>query len=306
MVQRPPVLAPVLAQVLAPQVGERSLKETRWGGTRLAALHGRADLAGRPIGESWEFSTIANHSSRALDRPLPEVLGSPLPFLVKLIDTARWLSIQVHPDDSDDELGKEEAWVVLDAAPGAHVLAGLRSGVTASQLVAAARHALHDPSRADALVACLQQIPVCAGTVVLVPAGTLHAIGPDILLAEIQQPADRTFRLFDYGSGRTLHVQQALDTMVAASQPQVWYPDALPRELRGKHLFLDVVRDDQRTIMVPRVPTVVVPVKPTVRLFHDGAEESLDPGQLRLCVSGSVDLTVDGAGLAVLGHACDV
>jgi mannose-6-phosphate isomerase class I len=143
---------------------------------------------------------------------------------------------------------------------------------------------------------------VRAGTVVLVPAGTLHAIGPEILLAEVQQPVDRTFRLFDYGSGRTLHVQQALEAVVPSVTPTVWHPGDPRDELRGRHLTLNLIRDGHHTVAPDDTPAVIIPVRRPVQLEHDGGVSDLAPGELRLCVSGPVHLRVGADGLGVVGR----
>ncbi|MEM6996038.1 MAG: hypothetical protein AAF721_36360, partial [Myxococcota bacterium] len=110
-----PKLCPPL---IRPEPGPTTLKVTRWAGTRLAALRGAEDVAGA-IGESWEFSTLPGSVSRACGEPLDTLLGAPLPWLAKLIDTAAPLSIQVHPTDDvvSGAPGKEEAWIILEAEP---------------------------------------------------------------------------------------------------------------------------------------------------------------------------------------------
>ena len=217
--------------VLRPEVGPHTLRVTRWGGDRLQA---RYSAATKGIGESWEFSTMPNAPSRALGQPLAAVLGRPLPFLVKLIDTALDLSVQVHPGPDPDlkHPGKEEAWVVLAAAPNAAVFAGLAPGCTPHQLIAA----VGDPQaegRAQAVFRCMNRVPVAPGTCIVVPSGTVHTIGANILLAEVQQPADVTYRLYDYGSGRKLHLEHAKSAIRAEAQPLVWQPNAHNRVAGG-------------------------------------------------------------------------
>jgi mannose-6-phosphate isomerase len=180
--------------------------------------------------ESWEVSdrpggasVIANGPLRG--RPLPEAIsawgaelagrGAPpgrFPLLVKLIDAHERLSLQVHPDEeSAARLGgeaKTEAWHVLEAAGEACVYAGLNPGVTPAQF----REALRGPAVAD----LLRRVPVAAGDTLFVPGGRPHAIGEGCLLLEVQQNADTTFRLYDWGRvgtdgrARPLHVAKAL------------------------------------------------------------------------------------------------
>ena len=128
-------------------------------------------------------------------------------LLLKLLFTNQPLSIQVHPDDAYAQSngllnGKTEAWYVLSAAPGAKVALGLKYHVTAEQL----RHAVHDGSISD-LVAWQE---VHSGDTISVSAGTIYAIGAGLVIAEIQQRSDTTFRLFDHGRGRELHVENAV------------------------------------------------------------------------------------------------
>jgi mannose-6-phosphate isomerase len=135
-------------------------------------------------------------------------------LLLKLLFTSQPLSIQVHPDDAYAQSmglpnGKAEAWYVLSAAPEAKVALGLKRGLTPRQL----RQAIDDGSISE-LVAWQA---VCAGDTIFIPAGTIHAIGAGLVVAEIQQRSDVTFRLFDHGRDRDLHVEDAI--AVADSGP---------------------------------------------------------------------------------------
>ena len=176
-----------------------------WGGERLATL-GRSVDVSPPIGEAW-FGEI----------------GSQNHPLVKLLDVADRLSVQVHPTDElaaelhgAGSIGKREAWVILDAAPGAHLLLGRDPAVSAEQL----QHALESGSDVAPLLA---KISVTAGDVLDVPPGTLHALMPGLLVWEIQQPSDRTYRVSDWGrssSERPLHHAEALRAVNAAATAQ--------------------------------------------------------------------------------------
>lgn len=145
-------------------------------------------------------------------------------LLLKILLTSQPLSIQVHPDDTFAQSiglprGKTEAWYVLSAEPGAAVALGLKHPVTPQQLRLAV---------ADGLVADLVAWrTISAGETVEVPAGTIHAIGPGLVIAEIQQRSDATFRLFDHGRSREIHIDHALTAahMVPAA------PQVLPRNL---------------------------------------------------------------------------
>ncbi|MGY8631349.1 class I mannose-6-phosphate isomerase [Bradyrhizobium sp. 14AA] len=151
------------------------------------------DVAGDLVGELW-FQRAHQPA------PIPALL-------LKLLFTSEPSSIQVHPDDEYARSiglpnGKTEAWYILAAAPGARVALGLRRRLTPQAL----RAAIRDGSIAD----LTQWRPVAKGDIVFVPAGTIHAIGAGIVLAEIQQRSDTTFRLFDHGRQRELHEESAV------------------------------------------------------------------------------------------------
>lgn len=211
---------------------ESYLRPMVWGGRRLASL-GKSLPGDQPYGEAWEISDHASHSSRVGHGPLAghtlrqlmrerrsELLGraangqSTFPLLVKLLDANDWLSVQVHPDDEavrrlwPGEGGKTEAWFVLDAAPDSRIYAGLKPGVDEPQL----RQALACGRVAD----CLHSFTPRPGDCLFLRAGTVHAVGGGVLMAEVQQTSDATFRLFDWnrrdanGRSRALHIEQAL------------------------------------------------------------------------------------------------
>ncbi len=205
-----------------------------WGGRRLSDLL-TAPLPGDgPIGEAWVLSDREDHPSRVADGPLkgrtiaqlldqyPEqVMGTlagrfrQFPLLLKFLDAREMLSVQVHPGDAHRDLlppgetGKTEAWVVLEAGPESRVYAGLKPGATADGL----RRALANGTLADHL-ACFTPK---AGDGVFLPAGTVHALGGGVVVFEVQQNSDVTFRLYDWGhvdartgQPRALQIDQAL------------------------------------------------------------------------------------------------
>lgn len=206
-------------------------KTTIWGGRLLSASWGKmAEADDAPLGESWELSVRKQENVRIQNGPyagktLGEILRLPggksmvspnwdgvnFPLLIKLLDAGRDLSVQVHPDDAfarvwEQDVGKTEMWVILSAEPGARLVWGLLPGVGRDDL----RRAVKE-GRTESV---LRHIPVRAGEVYFVPAGLVHAIGGGILLAEIQQNSDLTYRLYDYGrrdsSGqlRPLHTEK--------------------------------------------------------------------------------------------------
>jgi mannose-6-phosphate isomerase len=180
-----------------------------WGVTDLRPWSD-TDHAGRSIGEICYDRTGPTASAPAL--------------LMKVLLTSQPLSIQVHPDDAFAQSiglpnGKSEAWYVLSARPGAAVALGLKQSMTPVQL----RQAIDDGSIAE----LMSWRTVVAGDAVFVPAGTIHAIGPGLVIAEIQQRSDATFRLFDHGRNRELHVDHAVAAACATTAPS---------QLRPKHL----------------------------------------------------------------------
>lgn len=202
-----------------------------WGGRRMAAW--RQDLPSGPIGESWDLAdhergtsvvaegALAGRTLRELVRDHGRALigaswsGGEFPLLVKLIDATDRLSVQVHPDDElarqlhIGTRGKTECWVVL--ADGGEVFAGLRPGVTKDAFLTALS--------AGRVSECLIRHAVQAGDVVYLPARTVHALGKDTLIYEVQQTCDITFRVDDWGRvgldgrPRQLHLREALATI---------------------------------------------------------------------------------------------
>jgi len=187
-----------------------------WGATDLRPWSTVAPDKG-PTGEIW-------FGREAADAPDPALL-------VKLLFTTAPLSIQVHPDDAFARSlglphGKSEAWYVLSAEPGARVALGLSRSLTADEL----RQAIADGSIAELAV----WRGVRAGDVVAVPAGTIHALGAGLVIAEIQQRSDATFRLFDFGRGRALQVENA----VAVAQPGPAEAPSAPSKLSAARTLL--------------------------------------------------------------------
>jgi mannose-6-phosphate isomerase len=152
-----------------------------------------SDRDGRAIGEVWYERSSSTAAASSL--------------LLKLLFTDEPLSIQVHPDDAFAQSigqpnGKTEAWYVLAAAPGAKVALGLKRRLTPQQL----RHAIDDGSISDLVGWQTARV----GDTIFVAAGTIHSIGAGLVIAEIQQRSDATFRLFDHGRGRELHIENAI------------------------------------------------------------------------------------------------
>ena len=196
-----------------------------WGGTRLARRFGlEGGTAGtEPIGEWWLASvhpkarTIVAGDGRDLstwlsDEGAAHGLPGPddFPVLVKFLDCDERLSLQVHPDDAVARAhgltrGKTEAWYVLDAEPDAAVYLGMAPGTSSAALV----DRLEAGASSDEVLAMLRRLTPRAGDTLLVPAGTVHAIGGGVTLFEVQQSADVTYRLSDWDRGRDTHLAQS-------------------------------------------------------------------------------------------------
>lgn len=201
---------------------------------------------GEPIGEVWLTGDDCRVATGAqtgktlakLFREAPEALlgrqtsSSDSPLLIKVIFPLDKLSVQVHPDDwmahkYGEPRGKTECWYVLAAEPGAQVECGLRPGVTLEQV----RAGIHDGTLENSL----QGLPVSAGDMIFVDAGTVHAIWPGAILLETQQNSDLTYRMFDYGRPRELHIEKSLEaTRLVTRAGKV-----PPRRLADRAILID-------------------------------------------------------------------
>ncbi len=210
-------------------------KDYIWGGRNLEKLGKKLPPEGI-VAESWEISSHPNGVSiidngefsgmpltelikkfgrQVVGKELPEKALQKFPLLVKLIDANDKLSVQVHPSDEyaftheNGELGKNEMWYIIAAKPGAKLIYDLKPGITKEKFVQAVGE--------DRIEECLKSIPVFPGDTLNIPAGLIHAIGAGIVLAEIQQNSDTTYRIYDYqrknGIQRPLHIEKALEVI---------------------------------------------------------------------------------------------
>lgn len=218
--------------MLYPIVFQPIFKDRVWGGRELERLYGKKIPAGAPIGEAWEISDrpndenvivngplagknlrwlMENHAAEILGQARPAAAGR-FPLLCKILDARDKLSLQVHPPASRAaELKgepKTEMWYIADAAPGAELFVGLKRGVTRMEF----EKKIADGNVAD----CFFRVPVRAGDTMFLPSGRVHAIGAGLVIFEIQQNSDTTYRVFDWnrtgldGKPRELHVAQSL------------------------------------------------------------------------------------------------
>jgi len=212
-----------------------------WGGRRLSTLLQKPIGVGDDYAESWEIvdrgpdqsvvrsGALAGRSLQQLVSDFgPQLFGrhavpTRFPLLLKFLDANSDLSVQVHPNDAQGarltppDLGKTEAWWILSAEPGSRLYAGLRDGCTARDF----HHAVAVGRTADCLHVCQPR----AGECYFIPAGTVHALGAGLVVAEIQQASDTTYRLFDWnrtgpdGQPRTLHIEQGLAAIDFSAGP---------------------------------------------------------------------------------------
>ncbi len=230
-------------------------KDYTWGGRKLGDVLDR-DIPEGQVAESWEVSAHPNGPTAVANgdlagRSLAELLDEygvalvgrrnraaldrgRFPLLVKFLDAYEWLSIQVHPNDEhalahEGDFGKTEMWIVLQADPGAELLLGFNRDVEPHELESALRN--------GDLPSLMDRVAVEAGDAFFVPAGTVHALGPGTLLAEIQQSSDTTYRLYDWGRQadggreRPLHIEEGLQaTNFAAIRPGAVHPELLRRD----------------------------------------------------------------------------
>lgn len=272
-----------------------------WGGRRLATL-GKTLPPGN-IGESLESGpdavvdggpfggTTLGDLARTHPRALLGKRGqaaagtfADFPLLVKLIDAHQDLSVQVHPDDEHapaGKRGKTEAWYVLDAAPGAKIVSGVRG-----------------PIALDRIESRLIETVVRPGDVYFVPAGTVHAIGAGVLLYEIQQASDVTWRLYDWGRPREVHVEAAL----AAARPELVASRISPLRIDAHRDVLAACRHFalERLVLVGGSALPAFPEAFRIVTVLDGA---IEIGRVRLCAGASAVLPADLPNHATKGEA---
>lgn len=219
-----------------PIVFKPILKERIWGGTKLNTVLEK-EIQSDQVGESWEISMVPDNVSvvaegvyeglsleelikldpiAVLGERIYDEFGGQFPLLFKFLDAKEDLSIQLHPDDAlarkrHDSLGKTEMWYVMQANPGARVVVDFLEGATKEDYL---KH-----MESKTLPSILKEIPVKKGDAFFIETGTVHAIGAGVLLAEIQQTSDITYRVYDWdrldslGNSRKLHIEEALEAI---------------------------------------------------------------------------------------------
>lgn len=284
-----------------------------WGGERLCAYKGLAQMA-EPIGESWEVSAVPSSTSivsngvfkgrdlisvieeypeAILGKAVNERYQGKLPLLVKFIDAKQDLSIQVHPNDEmaqreHGKMGKSEMWYVIRADEGAHLYAGFKTEISPEE---------YERRVADgSIVEVLADHSVKAGDVFYLPAGRVHAICGGILLAEVQQSSDVTYRIYDYnrpgmdGKPRELHTElaaRALDYHVE------------------ENYRTDYIDSTNKATQIIDTPYFDVRVMEISKPFHRDLRK-YDSFIISMCIEGSCKISVRSTGYEILlrqGHS---
>jgi mannose-6-phosphate isomerase len=261
--------------VLTPRFVERI-----WGAETLMPFF---QSTGKKIGEVWLTAEDCQIEASPLTlgeltRAAPEAFSSGndgFPLLIKLLFPREKLSVQVHPDDRQAKAlgqprGKTECWYILSAEPGAQVAVGFRERLKPE----AVRSAIQDGS----LESRLRMLPVRAGDMIFIDAGTIHAIGPGIVLLETQQYSDITYRLWDYGRPRELHVEEGLSvlrTHTAAGFVNPVPMGAFDRLLACPYFTVDRFRlrkDDQAELEAPQRLQIIVALNEGASLENTNGE----------------------------------
>ena len=318
----------VMVDLLHPLRFEPIFKRLVWGGRKLATVLRKPIGEGSEYAESWEISDHRLDVSRVADGPLAgstlreliiahgERLFGPavgprdqFPLLVKFIDARQDLSVQVHPDDElgrrlANDNGKTETWVVIHADPGSKIYAGLKPGTT--------RRMMADAVENGIVETLLHSFEAKAGDCILIPAGTVHAIGAGIVLAEFQQMSDATFRLHDWGrvgldgKPRQLHIAESLEAIdfgAGPVSPITPTPEPIPggtRERLSRSEFFALERltlVEPATVGEPDRFTILVGVDGEAEIHSDGMTATIGMGQTLLLPAaiGPCEVTPDGS-----------
>ena len=298
----------------------RGGKLTPWGGEKLRTVYGKP-IAEVPTGESLEVSCIPGlESVDDTGVKLPDLIarygarfagkyaGETFPLLLKFIDAAESLSVQVHPDDSyahaneNGKLGKTEAWLILDAPEGSQLVYGIKGGTTLAEL----RTACEAGAAVEPL---LRKVDVKPGDVCFIPAGCVHAIGAGIMLYEIQQSSDVTYRFYDWdrvdakGNRRELHIDKALDvTDLDFTLDPIPAPDApVARVLDETYFTLDLMKvGGEQAVPAINHFGLLTALEGEMTLCWQGGCRKLAKGESLYVPAAAPALTLTGSGRAAL------
>ncbi|MEL6524893.1 MAG: type I phosphomannose isomerase catalytic subunit [Chloroflexota bacterium] len=307
---------------LYPMMMTPTLHVKVWGGRKLETKLGKTLFGDSPYGESWELHdtcTIGNgaYAGQELSDVIAErgadILGEGfdpnegLPLLVKLLDANEWLSVQVHPNDEQaktlegEPRGKTEAWIVLAADPAAQLVIGITPGTD--------QDALADAIRDDTIESMLEYAMVEKDDVLYMPANTVHAIGPGLLIYEVQQSSNTTYRLYDWGrtgldgKPRDLHIEKGVQVSNLEKLPDVTRPEG---ELlvdgdyfQTKRLILD---SDTKALDTEGVFHSLTCIDGVVTIQHTNGTIDITMGQTALVPAGLGAYDLMGTGTVLLSH----
>ncbi len=302
--------------LMEPVALEPVLVERIWGVHSLAPWHAaNGDGATeKPIGEIWLTAETcraatgdsAGQTLAKLTSAAPDAFGDPahhgFPLLIKLLFPREKLSVQVHPDDAQARdlgmpRGKTECWYVLEAEPGAEVAVGFREPLTTDQVAAA----ISDGSIEEKL----RMIPVKKSDMVFVDAGTVHAIGPGMVVLETQQYSDTTYRLWDYGRPRELHVEAGMAVTRTETQAGLVAPvpmDGFTRLVSSPYFFVDrftLEDNDPQNLGFPDKLQILIALVDGCSLTAAGASTfTLPRGQAVVLPAGTAAYNLAGPGQA--------
>lgn len=283
---------------LYPLTFEPILKERIWGGEKFKTLFGKP-ITSRMTGESWEISTVPGDVSVVSNgslkgKNLTEMItaspiallgslvykkyGAAFPLLFKFLDAKEDLSIQVHPNDTlakkrHNSFGKTEMWYVMQADPEAEIIVGFKETTTQEEYL--------EKLETNNLLSILKAIPVQVGEVFFLDAGTVHAIGKGLLIAEIQQTSDITYRLFDFdrkdanGNKRELAVDMALDAINYHKQ-------------ETQKIYLKKPNLSNRIVDCPHFTTNFIPITASFEVQKNG-----DSFTVYMCVEGNFSISIN-------------
>lgn len=232
-------------------------KDYLWGGRRLVEEFG-IDCDKKILAEAWMLSCHPDGTSTLEDgetftdyiaRHGEKILGTncrrfkEFPILIKLIDARKNLSVQVHPPDDyalihEGQLGKIEMWYVLDAEKDSLLYCGFKKKISRDEFITRIKN--------NSLIEVLNAVPARRGDVIFIPAGTIHAVGKGILLAEIQQNSNVSYRIYDYGRGRPLHIDKACD--VINLNPPHWRGENYPHLAACDYFVVDKLSIDGKIL----------------------------------------------------------
>lgn len=312
-----------------------------WGGAKLRSIYKKNTPADQVIGEAWLVSDHPAHQSVVADGPhagrtlheLMEAFGADLlgsdaaptihgrfPLLLKLLDTAQVLSVQVHPDDDaaarleENDIGKTECWHIIAADAGSTIYCGLDDGVDAA--------AFHEAMKSGTVDKVLKRFEAEVDATVFVSAGTVHTIGGGLLVAEIQQNSDVTYRIFDWnrvdasGRGRELHIERALQVTAfershgGATKPLGYLDHGAKRTVLAacRHFASELVEVEGGLDIALDGSSFHILLNKSggLEVESEGETLSLVPGEAALAPAGLDGYALHGAGRVLLYYVPEV